>query len=203
MNSLHSRWLVAAAIVGLGLGLGGAVTAAAQSTTDGTQRDVKQQQRIEQGLKSGQLSTAEAARLERGQAQVDRLQAHALRDGSLSAAEQARLTAAQNRQSLAIHAERHDGVGGNPQSRSSRRMQRDVARDVHQQARIEHGVQSGALTAHETARLEARQAHAAQVEQRAASDGHVGPHEQRHIQHVDNRNSRSIYRKKHNARVAG
>jgi hypothetical protein len=201
MNSLHSRWLVAAAIVGIGLG--GAVTAAAQSTADGTQRDVKQQQRIEQGLKSGQLSTAEAARLERGQAQVDHMQQRDLRDGSLSASEQARLTAAQDRQSHAIRAERHDGVSGNPQSRSSERMQRDVARNVHQQSRIEHGVQSGALTAHETARLEARQAHAAQVEQRAASDGQVGPHEQRHIQHVDQRNSRSIYRKKHNARVVG
>lgn len=201
MNSLHSRWLVAAAIVGIGLG--GAVTAAAQSTADGTQRDVKQQQRIEQGLKSGQLSTAEAARLERGQAQVDHMQQRDLRDGSLSAGEQARLTAAQDRQSHAIRAERHDGVSGNPQSRSSERLQRDVARDVHQQARIEHGMQSGALTAHETARLEGRQAHAAQVEQRAASDGHVGPPEQRHIQHVDNRNSRRIYRKKHNGRVAG
>lgn len=201
MNSLHSRWLVAAAIVGIGLG--GAAAAAAQSTADGTQRDVKQQQRIEQGLKTGQLSTAEAARLEQGQAHVDRMQQHALSDGSLSAGEQARLTAAQDRQSQAIHAERHNGVSGNPQSRSSERMQHDVARDVHQQARIEHGVQSGALTAHETARLEGREAHVAQVEHRAARDGRVGPHEQRHIQHVDNRNSRSIYRKKHNARVAG
>ncbi len=201
MNSLHSRWLVAAAVVGIGLG--GAVTAAAQSTADGTQRDVNQQQRIEQGLKSGQLSTAEAARLERGQAQVDRLQAHALRDGSLNAGEQARLAAAQDRQSQAIRAERHNGVSGNPQSRSSERLQRDVARDVHQQARIEHGVQSGALTAYETAQLEGRQAHAAQVEQRAARDGQVGPHEQRHIQRVDNRNSRGIYRKKHNGRVVG
>ncbi|KZC19256.1 MULTISPECIES: hypothetical protein [Rhodanobacter] len=201
MKRFYRRLLVASIIAGVGLC--GAMAATAQTTASTTQRDVKQQQRIEQGLKSGQLSTAEAARLERGQAQVDRLQAHVLRDGSLSAAEQARLSAAQNHQSRAIHAERHDGVSGNPQSRSSRRMQRDVARNVHQQSRIEHGVQSGALTAHETARLEGRQAHAAQVEQRAARDGHVGPHEQRHIQRVDQRDSRSIYRKKHNGRVVG
>ncbi|WP_027484768.1 hypothetical protein [Rhodanobacter sp. OR87] len=201
MNRFYSRWLAASIVVGIGLG--GAMAAAAQTAAGSTQRDVNQQQRIEQGLKSGQLSTAEAARLEQGQAHVDRMQQHALGDGSLSAGEQARLTAAQNRQSRAIHAERHDGVGGNPASRSSERMQRDVARDAHQQARIEHGVQSGALTAHETARLEGRQAHAAQVEQRAARDGHVGPHEQRHIQRVDQRDSRSIYRKKHNGRVVG
>ncbi|AGG88281.1 hypothetical protein [Rhodanobacter denitrificans] len=201
MNRFYSRWLAASIVVGIGLG--GAMAAAAQTAAGSTQRDVNQQQRIEQGLKSGQLSTAEAARLEQGQAHVDRMQQHALGDGSLSAGEQARLTAAQNRQSHAIRAERHNGVNGNPQSRSSRRMQRDVARNVHQQSRIEHGVQSGALTAHETARLEGRQAHAAQVEQRAARDGHLGPHEQRHIQRVDQRDSRSIYRKKHNGRVVG
>ena len=35
-----------------------------------TQRDINQQDRIDQGLKDGQLSTGEAARLEKGEAHI-------------------------------------------------------------------------------------------------------------------------------------
>src|SRR5215831_3809083 len=52
------------------------------------QRDVNQQQRIEQGLQSGQLNTKEAGRLEREQQHVDRMEAHDMKDGHISAAEQ-------------------------------------------------------------------------------------------------------------------
>src|SRR5437879_9809727 len=55
--------------------------------TGTVQRDVNQQERIEQGLKSGQLTTREAARLEGEEAKVERDQARALRDGTLSPAE--------------------------------------------------------------------------------------------------------------------
>src|SRR5438046_10076373 len=65
-------------------------------TQTGTvQRDVNEQQRIEQGLKSGQLTTREAARLEREEAQAERDQARARRDGTLSPAENARLASEQ------------------------------------------------------------------------------------------------------------
>ncbi|TMH99296.1 MAG: hypothetical protein E6H43_14400, partial [Betaproteobacteria bacterium] len=45
--------------------------------TGTVQRDVNQQERIEQGLKSGQLTTREAARLEGEEAKVERDQARA------------------------------------------------------------------------------------------------------------------------------
>ncbi|CAM5542456.1 hypothetical protein [Rhodanobacter lindaniclasticus] len=199
MNPFYSRLLVASIVAGIGLG--GAMAAAAQTTASTTQRDVNQQRRIEQGLKSGQLSTAEAARLEQGQAHVDRMQQRDLRDGSLSTSEQARLQTAQNRQSKAIAVDKHNGVEGDPDSRSSQRLQHDVARNVHQQTRINHGVASGALTGRETAGLEGREAHVDHAEHLAGRDGHVGPREQRHIQHTDNRDSRRIFRKKHNGRV--
>src|ERR1700722_2343969 len=63
------------------------------------QRDVNQQERIEQGLKSGELSTKEAGRLERDEQHVDRMEAHDLKSGSMSPAEQARLNAAENKTS--------------------------------------------------------------------------------------------------------
>jgi hypothetical protein len=158
---------------------------------------VKQQQRIEQGLQSGALNTREAGRLEIQEAQISRLQARAMRDGSVSAAESQRLKHAQNSLSRDIKAEKHDAQHGNPVSASSQRMQADVARNIAQQQRIENGLHSGALSTQEAARMEHGQARVAQREAHAARDGHVGPHEQAHIQLAENHQSRRIYRQKH------
>src|SRR5215472_5332567 len=68
------------------------------------QRDVNQQQRIEQGLKSGQLSTKEAGSLERQQQHIDKMEANDMKNGAITPAEQARLNAAQNRASNNIYA---------------------------------------------------------------------------------------------------
>src|SRR5436853_177211 len=123
--------------------------------TGTVQRDVNQQERIEQGLKSGQLTTREAARLEREEARVERDQARALRDGKLTPAEKARLAREQNKVSRDIYREKHDAQTGNPNSASSQRMQADVQRNVNQQQRIEQGVKSGELTNREAAALDA------------------------------------------------
>src|SRR6266850_6147533 len=105
-------------------------TAAVAQTVQDQQRDVNQQQRIEQGLKSGELSTREAGQLEREQQHVDKMEARDLRNGSISPAEQARLNAAQNEAGRDIAADKHNGVAGNPNSASSQRMQADVQRNV-------------------------------------------------------------------------
>ena len=167
--------------------------------TGTVQRDVNQQERIEQGLKSGQLTTREAARLEREEARVDRDQARALRDGTLSPAEKARLAREQNKVSRDIYREKHDAQTGDPKSPSSQRMQADVQRDVNQQRRIEQGVASGELTNREAARLERGQARDNAAQARAGADGKVGPNEQRRLQRQENRQSRRIYREKHDA----
>jgi len=163
------------------------------------QRDINQQERIEQGLKSGQLTTREAARLEREEAKVERDQARALRDGTLSPAEKARLAREQNKVSRDIYREKHDAQTGDPNSPSSQRMQADVQRDVNQQRRIEQGVASGELTNREAARLERGQARDNAAQARAGADGSVGPNEQRRLQRQENRQSRRIYREKHDA----
>jgi hypothetical protein len=181
------------------LALAGA--ASAQTTGTEVQRDVNQQQRIEQGLQSGQLTTREAASLERGEARIERMEAGANADGKLTPAEKARIGAAQNAESARIRQLKTNQRTGNPASASSQRMQADVQRDVNQQKRIEQGVQSGALTKHETARLERGQARVNTAEARAGGDGHVGPAEQKAIQARENRQSARIYREKHDAQV--
>jgi hypothetical protein len=172
----------------------------AQATTaeKDQQRDVNQQQRIEQGLQSGQLSTREAGSLERQEQHIDKMEARDLRNGSVSPAEQARLNAAQNRVSNQIYADKHNGVTGNPNSASSQRMQADVQRDVNQQQRIRNGMDNGSLTNREAGRLERGQARVNGREANAAANGHVGAREQRGIQRAENRQSGRIYRKKHN-----
>ena len=73
-------------------------------------------------------------------------------------------------------------------------------REVHQHARIQQGVRSGRLTPGEAARLRAGQHHVHAMEHRAKSDGVVTPGERARLTHAQNRQSRHIYRLKHNAR---
>jgi hypothetical protein len=75
-------------------------------------------------------------------------------------------------------------------------------REVRQDRRIEQGVRSGALTPREEARLRAGQVHIDRMEVRAKSDGVVTPGERARITRAQNRESRAIWRKKHNARVS-
>ncbi len=175
-----------------------AVPALAQSTASEVQRNTNQQQRIEQGLQSGALSTKEAGQLERQQTQVDRMEKNALKDGSLSSTEKARIQAAQNKTSATIAADKHNAKVGNPASKSSQRMQADVQRNVNQQARIEQGVKSGKLTNKEVASLERGQAHVTRAEANAAANGRVGAVEQANVQGKENVQSARIQNKKTN-----
>ena len=173
-------------------------TVFAQTVGSEVQRDINQETRIEQGLQSGQLSTKEAARLERGEARIDRMESKALKDGNLSPEEKARIQRAQNQESSTISKLKHNDVTGNPNSTSSQRMQEDVQRNINQQQRVEQGVQSGQLTNKEVSHVERGQAHVDRAEARAGADGHIGGREQARIQHRENVQSRHIYRDKHN-----
>ncbi|HJT22602.1 MAG TPA: hypothetical protein VJ746_19170 [Nitrospira sp.] len=172
----------------------------AQSVGSEVQRDVNQESRIEQGLKSGQLSSGEAARLEKGEARIDKMESRASKDGTLSQAEAAKIQRAQNQESQDISRLKHNDTTGNPNSASSQRMQADVQRNINQQSRIEQGVQSGQLTNKETSNLERGQARVNRAEARAGADGHVGAREQARIQRRENAQSQHIFRDKHNKR---
>jgi len=172
----------------------------AQSTGSEVQRDINQETRIEQGLKSGQLTTGEAAKLEKGEARIDRMESKALKDGSVSLEEAARIQRTQNQESAAINRLKHNDVTGDPNSASSQRMQADVQRNINQQNRIEQGMQSGQLTNKEVSQLEQGQAHVDRAESRAGADGHVNAREQTRMQHQENVQSRHINHDKHNSR---
>lgn len=75
-------------------------------------------------------------------------------------------------------------------------------REQNQAARIERGVDSGALTPREAGTLDAREAHIAADEAAAKADGHVSPAERAQLRGEERRTGRAIARKAHNARVA-
>ncbi|MFZ6642182.1 hypothetical protein ACO0LL_20835 [Undibacterium sp. TC4M20W] len=175
----------------------------AQTVSSDVQRNVNQQTRIEEGLKTGQLTTKEAGKLEREQAAVAHEEHKALKDGKLSQQEKSKLARMQDKASADIYAEKHDAQVGNPNSVSSKRMQADVQRNVNQQQRVENGVKSGELSNHEVAKLEKGQARVDHKEAVAAKNGHVGAAEQRNIEHAENHQSKKIHKEKTDDQVRG
>ncbi len=88
------------------------------------------------------------------------------------------------------------GVAGAASSSMAESIDR---REREQQARIWQGVRSGELSARELARLEAQEARirAEEARFRRHDDGRLTPRERRDLQRDLNRESRRIYRAKH------
>ena len=192
------RTLITASIL-----LAASVGAFAQTAASSVQRDVNQQQRIENGLQNGSITSREASQLERDQTKVDKLQAKDLKDGKLSDAERARLAAAQNKASRDINTAEHNGVNANPLSASSQRSQAEVQRNVNQEKRIESGVQNGSLTKREAGKLEAGQARVDHKEAVAGRDGNVSAKDEAKVQRAENHQSKKIHRAKTNDKHVG
>jgi len=87
---------------------GNPLSASSQRAQADVQRNINQETRIEQGVKNGSLTNHEVAKLERGQAKVDKREYVAARDGHIGAKEQAKVQRAENRQSKRIHHEKTD-----------------------------------------------------------------------------------------------
>lgn len=81
-------------------------------------------------------------------------------------------------------------------------MPRVDHRRAVERARIHGGVRSGQLTQREARRLNMHQRHIARAERRAKADGFVSRGERGRMNHMQNRQSRRIYRLKHNGRSA-
>ncbi len=75
------------------------------------QRQMHQEQRIDQGIADGQLNRREASRLDRRQDRIDRMEDRAKADGVMTRKERARIGAAQDRASRHIAREKHDPQG--------------------------------------------------------------------------------------------
>jgi hypothetical protein len=75
------------------------------------QRQMNQEQRIDQGIESGQLNEREGNRMNRQQERINKMEDRAKSDGVMTKRERARIGAAQNRASHHIAREKHDRQG--------------------------------------------------------------------------------------------
>lgn len=75
------------------------------------QQQTNQEQRIDQGIASGQLNEREANRLNTQQEHVNKMEDRAKSDGVMTKKERARIGAAQDRASRHIAREKHDRQG--------------------------------------------------------------------------------------------
>ena len=88
--------------------LTGSAVFAQTATPKFDQRQANQERRIQQGVQSGQLTEREAARLDKGQDRLDRMEDKAKADGVVTQQERKRLQHAENVQSRHIAREKHD-----------------------------------------------------------------------------------------------
>jgi hypothetical protein len=100
----HFKSLVAGAVIALVSASGFAQTA----TPKVDAREVKQDARIQQGVASGQLNAKETYRLEKQQANINRVEANAKADGTVTKGERKHLNHMQNKASKNIHHQKHD-----------------------------------------------------------------------------------------------
>jgi hypothetical protein len=163
------------------------------------ERKENQQDRIANGIKSGQLTAGETSKLETKEAAVNgEIKAdRAANGGKLTDAEKAKVNRQQNRLSKQIYNDKHNAntahYGNNEVGQ----------RRENQQDRIAQGVKSGQLTAGETAKLENQQKGINQQVKadRAANGGKLTAGEKTQINKEQNKASKNIYNKKHNART--
>ena len=163
------------------------------------QRKENQQDRIAQGVKSGQLTAGETANLEtkeaaiNGETKADR----AANGGKLTAAEKKQINGQQNQLSKQIYKDKHNANTANyGNSKVGKRQE-------NQQDRIAQGIKSGQLTAGETAKLENQQKGINQqvAADRKANGGTLTASEKKQVNKEQNAASKNISRKKHNAKT--
>ncbi len=162
------------------------------------QRRENQQDRIANGVGSGQLTAGETKNLESREANMNR----EIRDdrqangGKLTQQERQQVNRQQNHLSNSIYQDKHNAnvahYGNNEVGQ----------RRENQQDRIANGVRNGSMNAGQAARVENReqginqQIHA----DRQANGGKLTAQQHRQINREQNRTSRQIYRDKHNGK---
>lgn len=157
-----------------------------------------QQQRIANGVQSGQLTAGETKRIEGREANLNS-EIHADRSadgGKLTAQERQQVNRQQNNLSKSIYTDKHNAAQahfGNNEVGQRRENQQD---------RIANGIRNGSMSAGEAARTEGREQNINRhiAADRGANGGKLTPQERQNINRRQNGASRQIYRQKHNGR---
>jgi hypothetical protein len=202
---MKTRQFIFSAVALIALGAPSVFAQQSNTTTTTTdpqsiaQRKTDQQDRIAQGIDSGQLTAGETKNLETKEADVNK-EEHTMRsedDGHLTAADRAKLNNQQNHLSNRIYDDKHNADTAHYGNNEVGQRRQD------QQDRIAQGIKSGQLTAGETSRLERQQQsiNREDASMRRADGGKLTGADKAALNRRQNRASGNIYAKKHNDRA--
>ena len=163
-------------------------------------RHENQQDRIANGVSSGQLTAGETSNLESREANLNREIKGDRQDnsGKPTGSELQQVNEQQAKLNKSIYADKHNAAQQNYKGEVG-------ARQENQQDRIAQGIRSGQMTAGEAARAEKNQKGINQQihADRAANGGKLTGSELAQVNREENRTSRQIYREKHNGPSRG
>jgi hypothetical protein len=182
---------------------GSAPTQASPTTTPEkrtiNQRKENQQDRIANGVGSGQLTAGEATNLEKKESELNQEERDmkTLDNGHLNNTDRSTLQQQQNQLSNQIYKDKHNGAVQNtdPKSKIGKRAE-------NQQDRISQGINSGQLTSGEAGNLEKQESavNKEMAAQRQLNGGKLTPQEKAQVNQQQNHISKEIYKDKHNAK---
>jgi hypothetical protein len=161
-------------------------------------REANQDQRVANGLRSGQMTSGEAARADRTQSRIDS-QVHndrAANGGKLTGQQRQQINGEQNAASRQIYNEKHNSNTVKPNAVDNR--------EANQQQRTANGLRSGQMTSGEAARTNRNQAGVDQQvhNERTANGGALNKQQKQQVNGEQNKNSKQIYNEKHNGNTA-
>ncbi|MFC4309051.1 hypothetical protein ACFPN2_08165 [Steroidobacter flavus] len=158
-------------------------------------RQQNQRQRIQQGVRSGELTRRETGKLAREQRDVRQLERAYKSDGELTRAERVDLHQEQNQASRDIYQQKHDAQDRPPAAVRDPGVNQ---RQANQTGRIVNGVKTGELTHDEAQELRDGRREIRQTEQAYKADGTLTRDERIDLHQDLNQQSRDIYDAKHN-----
>ena len=158
------------------------------------QRQHNQRERIQPGVKSGELTRRETGRLVHEQREVRQLEREYKSDGTLTGAERRDLHQEQNEASRHIYNQKHDAQDRPPAAVRDPGVNQ---RQANQTGRIVQGVQSGELTKDEAQELRTERRDIRQLEHTYKEDGALTRNERQDLHQQLNQQSQEIYEEKH------
>jgi len=184
----------------LAVSLAGAVYAQDPTGSEIKDRKENQQDRIANGIASGQLTAGETTKIETQESDLNKEVAkdRAANGGNLTNNQKSQINGQQNKLSKEIYNDKHNAA---TQKYGSNEVDQ---RRQNQQSRIAKGVASGQLTAGETAKLEGKESKINKEvgADRKANGGNLTNNQKAQVNRQQNRVSKQIYNKKHNAATA-
>jgi hypothetical protein len=163
-------------------------------------RQQNQRERIQQGVRSGELTRRETRKAVETQRDVRQLERAYKSDGKLTAGERADLHHEQNQASRQIYRQKHDAQA-RPAAVPAPAV-RDPGvnqRQSNQTARIVNGVKTGELTRPEAQELRTERRDIRQLEHSYKSDGVLTRNERQDLHQQLNQQSKEIREEKHDA----